>query len=142
VQPPCRRASHPLDVALRAIGSPSAPSPFVSTAAGPRAEPDGVSLDLSCLRQRVRDHVDLHLIVAGGLTRPTGDLGLQLIRIFDHVETSHVVKYECYNSILVFSMFILDYVKRMLFSAPLTGLERFTFLYKFFNCETYSPSFN
>jgi hypothetical protein len=29
----------------------------------------------------VRDRSDSHLIGAGGLTRPTGDLGLQLIRM-------------------------------------------------------------
>ena len=36
---------------------------------------------LSCLRQRVRDRCDSHLCFAGGFTRPTGDLGLQLIRM-------------------------------------------------------------
>ena len=37
------------DVAPPAIGSPSAPSPFVGAAPGPRAEPGGASLNLSYL---------------------------------------------------------------------------------------------
>ena len=82
-RPGCSRPTDaladPLDVALWAISSPSAPSPFVGAASEPRAHP-GRRRRLGSPRRRVRDRSS-HLRFAGGFTRPTGDLGLQLIRM-------------------------------------------------------------
>jgi hypothetical protein len=73
------------NVALRAIGSPSAPSPLLAPLPEPRAQ-----LGATSLPNYLGSECEIVLrtcIVAGGFTRPTGDLGLQLCRRTDHVET-------------------------------------------------------
>src|SRR3954451_14489036 len=73
------------DVALWAIGSPSAPSPLLAPLPEPRAQFGATSLP-----NYLGSECEIVLrtcIVAGGFTRPTGDLGLQLCRRTDHVET-------------------------------------------------------
>ena len=80
-----RRASHPLEVPLRAIGSPSAASPLLAPDSVPRAEDGATSLP-----NYLGSECEIVLrtcFVPGCFTRPTGDLGLQLFRRTDHVET-------------------------------------------------------
>jgi hypothetical protein len=62
----------------RAATRPRRPCTHAETASLRAARPIFAA---SAFRKRVRDHADSHLIVTGGLTRPTGDLGLQLIRM-------------------------------------------------------------
>src|SRR5205823_12967533 len=83
---PYRRPSHPLGVAPPAIGSPLAPSPFLAPLPEPRAQLGATSLPNSRYAASARSFFALALF-AGGFTRPTADLGLQLCRRTDHVET-------------------------------------------------------
>src|SRR4029453_9538094 len=95
---PHRRATHPLEVPLRAIGSPSAASPLLAPDSVPRAEDGATSLP-----NYLGSECEIVLrtcVVPGCFTRPTGDLGLQLIRRTDHVETRSPPDRELYPSLL------------------------------------------
>jgi hypothetical protein len=80
-----RRASRSFGLAPPAIGSPSGPARFLTPLSESRAE-SGATRRLTQLGGECELMIRT-CIVPGGLTRPTGDLGLQLSRRTDHVET-------------------------------------------------------
>ncbi len=81
-----RRASHPLVSRFGRLALPRRQARLLTPDSDPRAE-TGATRYLIEVRRRVRVRCLRTCLFPGGFTRPTGDLGLQLFRRTDHVET-------------------------------------------------------